>query len=136
VIYKVRSQFSKDKWYIIVKQHAKTFGDNIRDGQWTCDCPDRTFRKVVSASTSTRGTFQQTPKKFVANTVVHDLRCCVVIFVAARLLLPPYSPKYSRNITDSVIAYCHCCLISDNALGQLYEIRPNERLWKQRSSCN
>jgi hypothetical protein len=50
-MYKVRSQFSKDKWYIVVKQYAKTFGGNIRDGQWTCDCPDHTFRKVVCKHT-------------------------------------------------------------------------------------
>jgi transposase-like protein len=45
--YKVRSQSDPEKWYTVVKQYAKTFGENIRDGQWTCDCPDHTFRKVV-----------------------------------------------------------------------------------------
>lgn len=45
--YKVKSQSNPEKWYTVVKQYAKTFGENIRDGEWTCDCPDHCFRKVV-----------------------------------------------------------------------------------------
>jgi putative transposase len=45
--YKVKSQTDAQKWYTVVKQYAKTFGENVRDGQWTCDCPDHTFRKLV-----------------------------------------------------------------------------------------
>jgi transposase-like protein len=45
--YKVKSQTDAAKWYTVVKQYAKTFGENVRDGEWTCDCPDHTFRKLV-----------------------------------------------------------------------------------------
>jgi putative transposase len=45
--YKVRSQSDPEKWYTVVKQYAKTFGDNTRSGEWVCDCPDHSFRKVV-----------------------------------------------------------------------------------------
>jgi putative transposase len=45
--YKVKSQTDASKWYTVIKQYAKTFCDNIRDGQWTCDCPDHCFRNVV-----------------------------------------------------------------------------------------
>jgi hypothetical protein len=42
--YKVKSQSEAGKWYTVIKQYGRTFGDNARDGQWTCDCPDSTFR--------------------------------------------------------------------------------------------
>lgn len=45
--YKVKSQTDASKWYTVIKQYAKTFGENIRDGQWTCDCPDHSFRHVI-----------------------------------------------------------------------------------------
>src|SRR5687768_11818108 len=45
--YKVRSQSNSAKWYTVIKQYAKTYGENIRDGQWTCDCPDHIFRNVI-----------------------------------------------------------------------------------------
>lgn len=45
--YKVRSQSDITKWYTVIKQYSRTFGENTRDGQWTCDCPDHTFRNVV-----------------------------------------------------------------------------------------
>ena len=45
--YKAKSQSDSSKFYTVLKQYSRTFGDNIRDGQWTCDCPDHTFRNVV-----------------------------------------------------------------------------------------
>lgn len=45
--YKVRSQTDANKWYTVVKQYTKNFGENVRDGQWTCDCPDHTYRHVI-----------------------------------------------------------------------------------------
>ena len=45
--YKVKSQSDSNKFYTVVKQYGKTFGENFRDGEWTCDCPDHSFRKVV-----------------------------------------------------------------------------------------
>ncbi len=44
--YKVRSQSNSNTWYTVIKQYARQFGENIRDGKWTCDCPDHTFRNV------------------------------------------------------------------------------------------
>jgi putative transposase len=45
--YKVKSQSDSTKFYTVVKQYGKTFGENVRDGKWTCDCPDHTFRNVI-----------------------------------------------------------------------------------------
>jgi transposase-like protein len=45
--YKVKSQSDPTKFYTVIKQYSKTFGENIRDGKWTCDCPDHTFRNVI-----------------------------------------------------------------------------------------
>jgi transposase-like protein len=53
--YKVKSQSNSDKWYTVIKQYAKTFGDNIRDGQWICDCPDFSFRAASKKDGMTDG---------------------------------------------------------------------------------
>src|SRR5690606_4391868 len=45
--YKVKSQSDASKFYTVIKQYSKTYGDNMRDGKWTCDCPDHTFRNVI-----------------------------------------------------------------------------------------
>jgi transposase-like protein len=45
--YKVKSQSEAGKWYTVIKQYGRAFGDDARDGQWTCDCPDSIFRKVT-----------------------------------------------------------------------------------------
>lgn len=45
--YKVRSQSDPQRWYTVIKQYARTFGENAKSGEWTCDCPDFTFRHVT-----------------------------------------------------------------------------------------
>lgn len=43
--YKVKSQSDPSKWYLVVKEYARTFGDK-HDGKWSCRCPDYTFRHI------------------------------------------------------------------------------------------
>lgn len=45
--YKVRSQSDSSTWYTVIKQYARQFGEGIRNGKWTCDCPDHTYRNVT-----------------------------------------------------------------------------------------
>lgn len=45
--YKIRSQSDSTKFYDVIKQYSKTFGDDVKEGHWICDCPDHTFRHVV-----------------------------------------------------------------------------------------
>jgi hypothetical protein len=53
--YEVKSQTDASKWYTVIKQYSKTFGENIRDGQWTCDCPDFSFRAASKKDGMTDG---------------------------------------------------------------------------------
>ena len=45
--YKVKSQSQNGTWYSVVKQYGKNEGDHHQEGQWTCDCPDHTYRHVI-----------------------------------------------------------------------------------------
>lgn len=71
--YKVRSQSSEDAWYDVQKQYARTFG-SVREGQWTCSCPDFTYRKIVCKRVYAVGFSKELRRRIVQQDVVQRPR--------------------------------------------------------------
>lgn len=44
--YKVKSQSDAWKWYDVIKQYGHNIGGH-EDGEWTCTCPDFTYRHII-----------------------------------------------------------------------------------------
>jgi transposase-like protein len=69
--YKVKSQSSEDSWYDVQKQYARTFG-SVREGQWTCTCPDFTYRKIVCKHVYAVGFSKELRRRIVQQDVVQS----------------------------------------------------------------
>ena len=67
--YKVQSQSDSETWYEVEKKYARTFG-TPHSGEWTCSCPDFTFRHLVCKHIYAVGFSKELRRKIVSQDVV------------------------------------------------------------------
>lgn len=71
--YRVKSQSSEEAWYDVQKLYAKTMGDSPREGEWTCSCPDFTYRQIVCKHIYAVGFSKELRRRIVSNDIAQPV---------------------------------------------------------------
>ena len=67
--YRVKSQSDNEKCYDLVKRYGHNIGGH-QEGEWTCTCPDFTYRHIVCKHVYAVGLSKELRKKIVSQDVV------------------------------------------------------------------
>jgi putative transposase len=68
--YKVQSQSENQTWYDVARTYETGRGDSRQIGEWTCNCPDFQYRRIVCKHIYAVGFSKELRRKIVSQDVV------------------------------------------------------------------